>query len=87
MSDEQTYSSMTALQVAQAKLAIWLEADDALATGQEYSIDLSGTRRTLTRVDAGIVHKNIIYWQTRVNRLSGSGSAAPRVRNFIPLDR
>lgn len=54
---------------AQAKLDLWMAADDAIATGQEYSI---GARR-LTRADAAAVDAKIEKWDRMVKRLSRGG--------------
>ena len=75
------------LAMAQAKLTMWMEADDALSTGQEYQIDVSGTRRKVVRADASMIQQRINYWSTMVNRLSSRGTTAPSVRSFIPSDR
>lgn len=56
------------LERAQAKLEIWLNAEDKVAGGQEYSIN----NRALKRADLPEIRKTIDYWEGRVNRLSGS---------------
>lgn len=57
------------LEQAQAKLERWLAADDAVASGQSYSID----GRSLSRADAAEIRANIDYWEAKVNRLSRGG--------------
>lgn len=54
---------------AKAKLATWLEAEDAVATGQSYSID----GRTLSRTDADTIDRMVEKWDRRVKRLSRGG--------------
>ncbi len=55
---------------AQEHLLVWLNADKALASGQEYEIDTGGSRRKLTRVDADEIRKNIQYWSGQVAQLT-----------------
>lgn len=66
------------LSQAEAKLALWMAADDAVATGQSYSI--SG--RSLTRADAAIIGEKIEYWNRQVQRLSRGGM---RIRGGTPI--
>ena len=73
------------LDEAKAKLKTWMDADDALALSQSYSIDVGGTRRTLTRADANQVQERINYWRREVERLE-RGTTAPRVRLAVPRD-
>ena len=73
------------LDEAKAKLKTWMDADDALALSQSYSIDVGGTRRTLTRADAKQVQDRINYWRREVERLE-RGTTAPRVRLAVPRD-
>lgn len=75
------------LELAQGKLQTWLDADDAIATGQSYELDIAGTKRKVTRADAAVVQERIKYWTRIVNRLEGRGNTAPSVRVFTPVDR
>ncbi|WP_373076108.1 DUF6148 family protein [Fusobacterium mortiferum] len=59
-------------------LDMWLAAEEALAKGQSYTIG----NRTITRVNASEVSKNIETWADRLERVKGSGS--PRFVKFIP---
>jgi len=63
---------------AEAKLAEWLAADTAVASGQSYTI--SG--RTLTRANAKEIRENIEFWDRKVQRLSRGGI---RVTEGVPL--
>ena len=59
-------------------LDMWLAAEEALAQGQSYTIG----NRTITRVNASEVSKNIELWADRLERARGSGS--PKFVKFIP---
>jgi hypothetical protein len=78
---------MTAISLleAKAKLKTWMDADDALALSQSYSIDVGGTRRTLTRADAKQIQERISYWRSAVERLE-RGTSGQRVRLAVPRD-
>ena len=54
---------------AEAKLALWMEADDKVARGQAYSIG----GRSLSRADARLIQENIDKWEARVIRLTNGG--------------
>jgi hypothetical protein len=56
---------------AEAKLATWMAADEAVSRGQSYSIG----NRSLSRVDAREISENIIKWNNLVRSLT------PRSRN------
>ena len=70
------------LDVAKHKLKLWLEVEDAVATGQSYKIG----SRTLTRADLSEVRKQIDYWQSKYSSLS-NGSAGRRVVRVVCRDR
>jgi len=53
---------------AEAKLAAWMAADDAVASGQSYSIG----GRSLTRANAAEIRNNIDYWNRMCTRLGNS---------------
>ena len=57
-------AGLTAAQAA-AGLARWVAADEAVATGQEYSIG----GRSLTRADAKEIRENIDYWSDKCQEL------------------
>lgn len=63
---------------AEAHLANWLAADDAVAKGQAHSIG----GRSYTRADAAEITRKIDYWSRWVTRLQG-GRAGMRVRYGI----
>lgn len=54
---------------AEAKLTLWMAADDAVAKGQSYTIG----GRALSRADAAEIRANIDYWEAKVQRLSRGG--------------
>jgi len=64
---------------AEAKLATWMAAMDAVATGQEYAI---GTR-SLKRVDAKEIREQVQFWDLKVKELS-RGTTGIRVRGATP---
>ena len=55
---------------AEAKLTLWLAADDAVATGQSYTIG----SRSLTRADSSLIQERIEYWNSKVIELSENES-------------
>lgn len=63
-------------ELAEEKLKMWLEVEDAVATGQSYRIG----SRTLTRVDIKEVREQIDYWQNKFNSLSKGGRGRRIVR-------
>jgi uncharacterized protein DUF6148 len=65
---------------AQEHLTLWLAADEAVSKSQSYQIK----DRTLTRVHAREIRKNIDYWQQMVNRLARGGGM--RVRQTLIRD-
>lgn len=69
------------LKEARAQLAMWLEADAAVATSQSYRI---GTRQ-LTRADAQAILSRIKFWRAEVERLERCGRGA-RVLRAVPRD-
>jgi len=63
---------------AEAKLTLWLAAEEAVATGQSYTI----AGRSLTRADAGVIGERVTYWDKKVKSLDRGG---PRVRGGTPV--
>jgi hypothetical protein len=58
------------LVLAEAQLAFWIAADQAVAGGQSVSHDSGGGRRQLTLADAGEIRRNIDYWNGWCQRLA-----------------
>lgn len=67
---------------AEAKLTLWLDAEDNIAAGQSYSISTEQGSRSLSRADLAEVRSQIDYWERKVKRLSGGRSGGPRVRGI-----
>lgn len=67
---------------ARRRLQFWLDAEEAIASGQEYSV---GTM-ALTRADLGAVAKRISYYEARVAALESDRGLGARVVNTIPRD-
>ena len=63
---------------AQAKLDLWMAADDAVAGAQSYII---GTR-SLTKANSEEIRENIKFWSTQVETLSRSGGGI-RIRRTV----
>lgn len=61
---------------AEAKLAVWMAADEKVAGGQ--AVDLDGRR--LTRADAAEIRRNIAYWDGWCRRLGGG---VPRIGRIV----
>lgn len=69
------------LNEARNMLALWIEAEAAVATSQSYQI---GTRR-LTRADADVITDKIKFWRREVERLE-CGARGARVMRAVPRD-
>jgi hypothetical protein len=54
---------------ATAKLAEWMAADTAVASGQAYTIG----GRSMTRANSKEIRENIEYWDAKVQKLSRGG--------------
>lgn len=69
---------------AEAKLQMWLDAMDAVATGgQSYTINTGGGSRQMTRANLAEIQNQVEYWDRTVKRLSRGGL---RVRGVVPRD-
>ena len=60
---------------AQAKLDLWMAADDAVSRGQSYTIG----DRSLSKVDAAEIDRKIDRWDAKVKSLSGGGRKVTRI--------
>jgi len=65
---------------AQAKLDMWMSAEDAVATGQEYTI---GQRR-LVRANLSEIREAISFWNSEVQKLTASRTG-PKIWGASPL--
>lgn len=66
---------------AQAQLQNYIDAEEAVLTGQAYEI--SG--RKMTRADLGAIQEGIALWNQRVAQLS-QATPGMRVRGAVPID-
>ena len=64
---------------AEAQLALWLAADEAVASGQSYSIK----DRSLSRADAAEITRKIDYWDNKVKMLSRNARGRGRTRYVV----
>ena len=69
------------LEQAEAQLAAWLAASEAVARNQSYRIG----ERQLTRADAAEVRRMVDYWDGKVQALAGAATGRGRVRQAVPL--
>lgn len=65
---------------AQAKLALWMEADERVAAGQSYTI----AGRSLSRVNATEIRDNIDYWEAKVRQIESAAAGRRRTRYVVP---
>lgn len=72
-----------ALEVAQAKLELWLAAESSLATSQSYTITVEGNSRQLTRANLKEVAERVSFWRGEVARAERVGSGRGRTRYFV----
>ena len=70
------------VEIAREKLNTWLEAEEALATSQSYTM---GTM-SLTRADLKQVRENITYWNDMVTKLERAGKGRNSIYRAIPMD-
>ena len=69
------------LAIAEARLTVYLAAEEAAIGGQSYEIEsLSGTRRKLTRADLGEIRKGITHWQGIVDAKTRAARGGTRTR-------
>ena len=70
------------LEEARGKLRMWLEAEEAVATGQSYRI---GSRQ-LQRADLSEIAARIAYWKKQVEALESGRKGGCRVLRAVPRD-
>lgn len=68
---------------AEAKLALWMAAEEKVAAGQSYTIEVDGSRRELQRADLGMIGKRIEYWNGLVARLSRRAAGRSNTRYVV----
>lgn len=69
------------LEEARQNLKTWLDAEMAVATGQEYTIG----GRTLKRANLGLVASRVSFWKKEVEKLE-AGVRGARVIGVVPRD-
>lgn len=67
-------------ELCEKKLKMWLEAEDAVATGASYKIG----QQELKRADLGMIREQISYWEARLIRFKTGGGV--RTFRVIPRD-
>lgn len=71
---------MFTIEFVLAKIKMWSDAENAVATGQSYSIG----GRSLQRVNISEIRNQIKYWQKELKIAQGKGSR--RVTRVVPRD-
>lgn len=66
------------------RLNIWLKAEEAIASGQSYTID----NRRLERANLAQVREQIKFWQNELNKAiaAESGKGRRRITRIVPRD-
>lgn len=70
------------LQEAKESLAIWVEAQASVATGQSYKIG----SRSLTRASLNEIMKMIEFWRNQIAVLESGRRPGMRVLRAVPRD-
>lgn len=70
------------LEAAKDNLQMWIEAQQAVATGQSYKIG----GRSLTRASLSDILKMIRYWQNVIDELEAGVGRGARVLRGVPRD-
>ena len=68
---------------AEAKLTLWLAAEEKVAAGQSYEIEADGGRRVLRRADLAEIRKTIDYWNGMVARLGRRAAGRSNSRYLV----
>ena len=69
---------------AEAQLALYLDAEAKVLTGQSYEIDINGNRRRLTRANLGEIRAGVETWNARVMQLTSRAAGRGRARTIVP---
>ena len=72
-------------ELCKKKLAIWMDAEDRVATGQRYQIG----DRSLTRADLRQIREQMEYWAGKLKEAEAEEKRGGRNRMFraVPRDR
>lgn len=76
---------MWTLEEARRRLQVFLDAEEALALGKSYSVDVGGSRRQISRADERYISERIQYWKQEVERLERGGTI--KTIYTVPTDR
>lgn len=68
---------------AEAKLTLWMDAEEKVAAGQSFTIEVDGTRRELRRADLSEIRRTIDYWNSKVVALSRRASGRSNSRYLV----
>lgn len=68
---------------AEAKLAVWMAAEEACAAKQTYTIESEGNSRSLSYADLKEIGNRITYWNNKVQALSAAASGVSRSRTIV----
>lgn len=70
------------LEEAQSRLSMWLEAEEAVSTGQSYKVG----SRAVTRANLKEIADRIKFWRNEVMRLENERGTGVRVKRIVPRD-
>lgn len=71
-----------AKELCEKRLQLWLDAEEAIATGQSYRIG----NRELERADLNEVRNQIEYWSKKLNEALNSGKGRNRIYRAVMKD-
>ncbi len=76
--------SIISKEIARRHLEMWLEAEEAVSTGQSYQIE----QMTLTRASLKQIRESITYWEEKVAAIEHEekGRGRNRIYHFSPHD-
>lgn len=67
---------------AEQKLKLWLDAENAVALSQSYTIE----GRSLTRANLSEIRQMIEYWGNIVDKFDTDNASGIRIQRIIPKD-
>jgi hypothetical protein len=71
------------LEQAEAKLAQYLAAEEAVLTGQSYRIQTAGGERELRRANLAEIQAGIELWDCRAKALGATATGGSRLRTIV----
>lgn len=78
--------ALLSAQLCRERIAMWLEAEAALSTGQSYAI----AGRNLTRVNLDDVMQQIRFWKGQLDAAVAAETGIrqrPRMKQYVPTDQ